>query len=336
MTDSKSSTHVGKDQHTNVAPGTDSTGQPCSTDDAPLNIRLGRQLRAAREAQQFDIEDCGHTLRLPVRVLKKLEAGDYAGISEGVYLRNYLMSYGTCLGLSEASLREAIDQLAPTEKKPQLVSTGGIPRTHYLWQRYTTAAAAVVLTAVVVVPLVWLGLKGGLDRELTRLEPLNSAPVTSQEVTASSSAGNTQSAFISAVHTSPKTETGQPVAEKPLMASMAPFSALDSIDDDMSSQPVAPPAVAVPGSHTLSITLSKPSWVEVITADGKRLEYSLLPAGAQKVYHSTQPLHVSIGNTAGAQVSLDGKAVDLATYKHANVSHFRIALKGGRAVVQSM
>ncbi|HEX7341616.1 MAG TPA: RodZ domain-containing protein [Rhodanobacteraceae bacterium] len=302
------------------------------TRNPPLNIHLGQQLREAREARHLDIVDCGQILRLPVRVLKKLEAGDYTGISEAVYLRNYLTSYGACVGLQGDLIHDAVEQLAPPEKKPALVSTGGIPRTHYLWHKYTTAIAAVVLTAFVVVPLVWLGLKGGLDRELTRLQPLDSAPVSQpQSALASVPRGSAGVAHVkSAVR-----------ADKPLMASMAPFSAMDSVDEEMATPPARPTPPPVPpvtatasDSHTLSLDLTQPSWVEIVTASGQRLQYSLLPAGAHKVYHSDQPFRVSIGDASGTNVQLDGKTVDLDTYRHANVAHFRVALKDGRAVVK--
>ncbi|HET7662514.1 MAG TPA: RodZ domain-containing protein [Rhodanobacteraceae bacterium] len=303
-----------------------------TTDTETFRADLGRTLRAAREARQLDIEACGHTLRLPVRILKKLEAGDYSGIDHAVYLRNYLSSYGACVGLPATTIQDAIRHLAPTEKKPELVSTGGVSRSHYLWQRYTTAATYAVLTAVIIVPLVWLGVKGGLDRELTHLEPLNSAPVAQHEVAAAPY--KTKNAGTPASNP-PQKKTKQGVAdEKPLMASMAPFSALDSVGSQ--PQKVAPPTVAVPDSHTLSLTLTKPSWVEVTTADDQRLEYSLLAAGTHKTWHSSQPLHVSIGDITGASVRVDGKPVDLQAYQRANVAHFRIALKDGQASIQAM
>lgn len=331
-------THPGTAENASAATDTPVSVESATehaTDTETFRVNLGQSLRAAREARQLDIEACGRTLRLPVRILKKLEAGDYSGIDHAVYLRNYLSSYGACVCLPETTIQEAIGHLAPAEKKPQLVSTGGVSRSHYLWQRYTTAATYAVLTAVIIVPLVWLGVKGGLDRELTHLEPLNSAPVAQHEVAATKSTATDNGASTSAKPTDKTTATEQGNAdEKPLMASMAPFSALDSVDSP--AQKIAPPAVSVPDSHTLSITLTKPSWVEVTTADNQRLEYSLLAAGTHKTWHSSQPLHVSIGDTTGASVQVDGKAVDLAAYQRANVAHFRIAMKDGQASVQAM
>ena len=120
------------------------------------------------------------------------------------------------------------------------------------------------------------------------------------------------------------------------MASMAPFPNLD--DDTLQPPKVATPAVAadVAGGHSLSLSLSAASWVEVVGQDGTRLEYGLLPAGTSKTWHSDQPLDVRIGNAVGAQVSIDGQSVALDGFRHANVAHFRMQIADGKAAAASL
>jgi cytoskeleton protein RodZ len=74
----------------------------------------------------------------------------------------------------------------------------------------------------------------------------------------------------------------------------------------------------------VSLALAEASWVEVVAADGSRLEYGLLPAGTSKSWNSAQPLDVRIGNAEGAQVSIDGQRLPLDAYRRANVAHFRV------------
>jgi cytoskeleton protein RodZ len=114
---------------------------------------------------------------------------------------------------------------------------------------------------------------------------------------------------------------------------MAPFPNLSS--PAQPKPPVTAPATAGSGGHQLELTLSAPSWVEVTRADGTRLEYGLLPAGSHTVYHSDQPLNVSIGNVGGAQVVIDGKAIGLDDFRRANVAHFRMQVQDGKASVTS-
>jgi cytoskeleton protein RodZ len=124
--------------------------------------------------------------------------------------------------------------------------------------------------------------------------------------------------------------------DQPLMASMAPFP---SMDNGNVSAPKTEPSAAMDtgtGSHSLGVTVDAASWVEVVGKDGKRLEYGLLPAGSSKTYHSDQPLDVRIGNSSGAQVSIDGQAVGLDDFRHANVAHFRVQMQGGKASAASL
>ncbi len=110
------------------------------------------------------------------------------------------------------------------------------------------------------------------------------------------------------------------------MASLAPFPPLPA--------PSAAPTVQPAGAgHRLQLKLSESSWVEVIDADGRRLEYSILVAGSEREYASSGALTVRLGNASGAEVRLDGRSVDLAPYRRANVALFRAF--GARGAIAS-
>ncbi len=97
----------------------------------------------------------------------------------------------------------------------------------------------------------------------------------------------------------------------------------------------APPAATVSGSgaHTLRLSLKEASWVEVTSASGEKLEYGLLPAGTTRTISSDSVLDVRVGNSGGAEVSLDGQVQDLAPYRHSNVAHFK-AFAAGQPISQ--
>ncbi|MFZ0872269.1 MAG: RodZ domain-containing protein, partial [Rhodanobacter sp.] len=262
---------------------------------------FGKRLHAARETRGLDLETCAHTLKLPVRVLRQLERDEYDGIDSKIYLGSYIAKYAQYLGINEASIQVEVDRIKQIE--PTLVATGGISHSRFLLDRYATAATYVILTAVIVVPMIWLGVRGTLDRDLSHLAPLDATPVAQQDAPAlaSSSAGSASHAIAQAT---PPSVTPPPAQEQPLMASMAPFPSLDSATSPAAPKPADVPAANVgTGSHSLSLNLSAASWVEVIDHDGTRLQYGLLPAGSSKTYHSDQPLDVRIGNSLGAQVS---------------------------------
>ena len=116
---------------------------------------FGSRLRAKREARGLDLESCAHALKLPARVLRQLENNQLGELDHAIYLGSYISKYARFLGLDEASIQAQLQFIANTP--PTLVATGGISHSRYLLERYTTAATYVVLTAVIMVPMIWLG-----------------------------------------------------------------------------------------------------------------------------------------------------------------------------------
>lgn len=300
----------------------------------PHGVSFGSRLHAAREARAVDLETCAHTLKLPARVLRQLERDQYDGIDSKVYLGSYIAKYGRYLGINEASIQVEVDRIRQIELP--LVATGGISHSRFLLDRYATAATYVVLTAVIVVPMIWLGVRGTLDRDLTHLAPLDAAPVAQTDAPATtvaldSAPGKRLPSVVPPKMALPKMQD----QDQPLMASMAPFPSLEG-NSLSPAKPVVPAVDSGTGGHSLALSLSSASWVEVIETDGTRLEYGLLPAGSSKTYHSDQPLDVRIGNASAAQISIDGQSVGLDDFRHANVARFRVQMQDGKASAASL
>lgn len=300
----------------------------------PHAVSFGNRLHAAREGRGLDLETCAHQLKLPARVLRRLERDQYDGIDSKIYLGSYIGKYARHLGLDEASVQAELDRIKQVE--PPLVATGGISHSRFLLDRYATAATYLVLTAVIVVPMIWLGVRGTLDRDLSHFAPLDAAPVA--QVDAPSPPVAAADGARKPLPLSPPKVTPPAEQDQPLLASMAPFPNLENTNL-ASAKPSAPPTPAVDagaGGHSLSLRLSAASWVEVVESDGSRLEYGLLPAGSSKTYRSDKSLDVRIGNASGAQVSIDGASVGLDEFRRANVARFRMQMQDGKASAASL
>jgi cytoskeleton protein RodZ len=301
----------------------------------PHGASFGTRLHAAREARGWDLETCAHALKLPARVLRQLERDQYDGIDSKIYLGSYIVKYGRHLGINDATIQVEVDRIRQIEAP--LVATGGISHSRFLLDRYATAATYVVLTAVIVVPMIWLGVRGTLDRDLSHLAPLDAAPVAQVDAPAAKDAVGPDSGIaLTAPANTPKVMLPQVQVqeqEQPLMASMAAFPSMENGN----LSPVKPAAVdAGTGSHSLTLNLNAASWVEVTGPNGERLEYGLLSAGSSKTYRSDQPLEVRIGNASAAQISIDGQAMALDDFRRANVAHFRLQVRDGKASAASL
>jgi cytoskeleton protein RodZ len=214
-----------------------------------------------------------------------------------------------------------------------LVATGKVSRSRYLFDRYSVSATYLILTALIVLPAVWLATHGGLEQNLARTTPLDSPTTTipvpsagqseassetgdaNQDATADQTAPAPADAATTIAATEPPRQEQMPV-----VASMAPFATQSTT----ASAPPAETAHAQTGAHSLTLKLRAASWVEIVGADGSKIEYGLLPAGAEKSYASDGALSVRLGNADGAEVIIDGKPLDLAPFRRANVARLRV------------
>lgn len=291
---------------------------------------IGQRLRFAREQRGWTCEDVGSRLKLQARLIKRIEEDDFSGIAHAVYLRGYLTSYARLLDMPQILAEKVI---AERGVQAPLVSTGRVSRSRYLMDRYSVSATYLILTALVVGPAVWLATHGGLEQNLARTVLLDAPPPASEVATASPAIADKSAAAASETPAAAASPSADPVmnaiaevdplaeSPAPIIASMAPFSTsqqMTKTDGSSASMPVTS------GQHSLSLKLKLASWVEVVDANGIRIEYGLLGAGVERNYASDTALTVRIGNAEGAEVVADGIRVDLAPFQRANVARLRL------------
>src|SRR5690348_8613833 len=282
------------------------------------------RLRVAREAKGLSIAQCASELHLPVKVLERLERNEFGPSEHFVFLRGALSGYAKLLGLPPGSCDQTLRAVAPAEQ-PALVSVTRTSAARWLLQRYGTAATYIVLTATIAVPLVLLGLRGGLERPPTRIVSLDQAP-----------SASSRPAQTKATPKSPALSAASP-DETPFRASMTPFAAIglsDITGSETTSTPVAPapvPPAMTAGRHALTIAASADCWFEITDANGDKVDSGLLHAGDSRTWHSAGVLHVILGNADGVRVTSDGRPLALSPYRRANVARFDVFGKPGRS-----
>ncbi len=311
---------------------------------APMDLRdrveapLGQRLATERERRGLSSADVAARLKLPLKLVERLERDDYAGISDGVFLRGYLSAYARLVGVPE---EQATRVAAAHAQTAPLVATGTISHTRYLVERYSGSATYLALTAIIVVPAVWLATHGGIEQNLVRTTPLDPpAHVALAEIpagAASNAAGSTDAMAssldahaVSAESAAPAQADATSQEQAPVVASMTPFPSVAPAEPKAEAAP-APATVTGEGAHLIHLKLAQQSWVEIVTVDGRRLEYGMLSAGSEHAYRSDAQVSVRIGNAQGAEVSVDGSAFDLAQFQRGNVAHFRLLADGSAA-----
>jgi cytoskeleton protein RodZ len=274
---------------------------------------LGARLRRAREAHGWTLADCAQALRLPAKTLERLEHGDFGDPEQFIFVRGALQGYARHLELPANVCDGALRGFAPAAPPP-LVAVAETSSRRWLLQRYGTAATYIILTATIAVPLVWLGLRGGLERAPARIVSLEQAPT--------ATAGATSDKVAAAPAFTPTVAKPTFPEVPPLRASMTPFVAIGmaGTGSDAAAEPA--PAATPADGHTLTVVATADCWFEITSADGSKLDSGMLHAGDTRTWHSTSLLHVTLGNAGGVNVTSDGKPLPLDAWQHANVARF--------------
>lgn len=320
-------------------PSSDTVATAASEPAATIDIRayepdLGQRLRAARETRAWSVTEAAARLHLPSTVVQALESGNYARIGNGIYLRGYMLSYLRLLALPTSLLETLVE---PAQAEPPLVTTGAISHPRYLYNRYSVPTIYLILTGLIVVPAVWLTTHGGLEQTLVRIAPLDTPAENSASTMLVDS--NTPATLLPGEQSATSganplalsggtTPAYQPNVDAPLIASFTPV-----LNPVQTASPVTPAVVIAKesGAHHVRLSLTEESWVEILGAEGKRLDYGLLPAGTQHEYYSDGALDIRIGNSNGATLEVDGHAMDLAPYRRSNVARLKLFTESDKA-----
>jgi len=139
----------------------------------------GERLRAAREAAGLSLDDVAARLHMPARVVRSLEAEDWARLGAPVFVRGQVRSYSRLLGLTTAPMMDALNvaQVEPT----RLVSRTHIPKTQWWAEQIGRRLVYSVLTLSLVIP-VWVATRqhladtGGVDAVATLDAPAGAIP----------------------------------------------------------------------------------------------------------------------------------------------------------------
>ncbi len=252
----------------------------------------GARLRAAREAAGLSIDDVAASLHMPARVVRSLEAEDWARLGAPVFVRGQVRSYSRLLGLTTAPLMDAltVGQVEPAK----LVSRTHIPKAQWWAEQIGRRLVYIVLTLSLVIP-VWVATRQHLAGTATvEGEAAQDAPV------------DPAAAVVPEKGAAPRT----------VLASMAPVTTAVQ-------QPVASVAAS-----DIVLRASGKSWLEVVGQNGGTLEKGMLSAGDERRYAAGEVKRITIGNASAVQMEERGRVVDVASHARANVVRFEVSSDG--------
>lgn len=281
-------------------------------------MTLSERLKAAREARGWTIEEVGMRLKLPARVIARVEKGDYESLGATIYRRGYLRSFARLVGVAEDEV-ESVLRDEPL-REPELIATGVMPRGEYMLERYLRPATYITLTALIALPVVWWAASGQLGQELAGRGSFDLQPPPLVSGTSGQDASIVE----------PQRPRPLPLPSQTELVRASMMSMPQPADAEEDEGPPVESGVTLPDIDTASgaqdvigagineavLELSAKSWVEV-TTDGRRLHQALLPPGQWR-YRSDGALSFTIGNSRNARLVAGGNPVNLDAYRSPN------------------
>ena len=308
----------------------------------------GKVLAAQREAMGWTVEQVADQLKLAVRQVVALEAGDYASLPSPAVTRGFVRAYAKLVRVDPAPLvaqiaidtpgQAEVNNAAVRRPAPASFSQAKFP-SHGKRSALPLGWIAAAVAVVAVGAGAWhFGLiPGSQHAESTAAAPAASAPAASEtrgsatetlqnpsvpliSVPGSSDAAGSTSAAAAApsggvapgpvVNTPATTATGAP----PAAGSAAQLSAPPANPVQTQSPAQAAAAAPAAGANTLVLTVREDAWIEVKPAKGgTAMLKRLVRAGSTETVNVDQPVRVIVGNPGAVSASLRGAPVALPT-----------------------
>jgi cytoskeleton protein RodZ len=316
----------------------------------------GKALAAQREAMGWTVEQVADQLKLAVRQVVALEAGDYASLPSAAVVRGFVRAYAKILKMDAAPLVAMIpmDTPAPAEtanvrrdaKPAKFSESSRFPlhgKRNTLPLGWIAAAVVVVIAAAAawhfgLVPTQHATEAAPGAASTTVLQPPagSSAPATETlqkpdvplisvpsqnngETPAAVPAAPAQGA--PAAGNAPATAT-PPAAGTPAAAVTAP--AAPAAAQPAAAQPVQAATETAAGPNALVLNVREDAWIQVKTASGKTLLSRLVKGGSTETVQVDEPATLVVGNAGAVNATLRGTALQLPMLPGKTVSRVTI------------
>lgn len=312
-------------------------------DDTNEPRTLGQLFAAERERQGLARAEVAQRLHMSAWQIEALEAGDYARLPKGTFLRGFVRNYAKALGLEPQSMLAHLASITPDNAAPGIVVPTQNIRFDPLGERlanpYLKAGGiAVGLIALAFAAVYWwLFIRdtppGGMAKKTNEPTPLNLAAPTlpPPEPPAPPRSAPME---MSQAEAAPKGELkpeGSKVADAPNAEPSRTVTAPKRVAETRPAQPprsavtrVADGAAAGGNSRHMKLRFKGESWVEIRDGKGRILLSRLNSPGSEAEVSGYPPFNVIIGNAPEVQVTYEDRDFPLEPHTRVAVARFTV------------
>lgn len=269
-------------------------------------ISLGRELRRAREVRGISIEQIAQETKINERYLLALEADRLDLLPGQLYARNFVRAVARTIGADE---EELLDYFSYQVRLTQdFEATREDQRTAHAARRGLVVAlvtvAAVILIAILTMLVKDKAPEADAPAPATRPQRLGQAPGALSPSTPAEPARETDAGRASDT----ALEGTAATAARPLPPVLGTAARTPPpVEVAAATGSAATPAAAEAPAPTLRLTFTDASWVEIQRAGDSEPVMGMKAKGAVMTYTLDQPVTLTILNSGGVSLSVDGQ-----------------------------
>jgi len=305
-------------------------------DQEEKNTDFGCLLAEVRKTRNYTVEEVSGYLKIPVHMIKALEASDKEALPASTFTQGYIRAYAKFLEMPEDEVLAVYSHAVPhhdgRDLKPRSNLPGEASSQSPLIKSITWLLMLAVLAAIVV---------GGFQYYQKKADVLESELDTKQESFTGNSL-NSPGSYPLSIKQNARLVDGElvvanaepvaePVAEKTTVAEAAGGNVKNTETVSISEEKTAAASVetvadAADRDDSIEIIAENGSWVEVRDANKSRLLYNMLPAGASRVLTGRAPFSVTMGNAKTTRVVVNDIEIDVSDYINSNnIASFKVS-----------
>jgi cytoskeleton protein RodZ len=330
--------------------------QPAAPDNNPRGVP-GIALAAQREAMGWTVEQVADQLKLAVRQVVALEAGDYEHLPSPAVTRGFVRAYAKLMKMDPVPLVAQIamdtppapDNSAAVTRRasPASFSASKFPN-HSKRSSLPVGWIAGAAVAIVAIAAAWhFGLVPHRSESTESATQAATPPVAAPAASATNGSSTTGSAVETLQNPSVPlisvpSPNAAPAANAPAPANPAPNAAASSSANpaanptapakppvQLASTATVPAAAAAPaaaaGANALVLNVREDSWIQVTPAKGGApLISRLVKGGSTETVNVDGPVRVIVGNPTAVSATLRGNAVALPAVPGKTISRINL------------
>ena len=273
----------------------------------------GDILRHEREKKGLNLEQAADRSGIKSSVLSAIESGD-TGEIPSVYLRGYIRNYARFLGIPGNEIEECMEHVqGATPEVRSIFSVKSSKGQGEKWLKASSYLAASLLIAA----LTWQ-----FTHEAVRFSQGESSLKSAEQDAPAPQAPETAGS-----EANPKpanTHLNASIASVEILKQRAEMAGGSVAEDAWAALGEAEEALEDSEGHSLTITTSADTWVEIFGSGDAQLEMDLIRAGSVRDYNGPGPFRIMIGRASAVELVLDGEPVDLGPHTRGNVAHITL------------